>query len=224
MPSDANFAPGSQSADMFDARVERNNTDTINFDGSSTGGSPKAPSGGAFTQKPGILTSLKKDGDGLESVTDFEEVQDVNNYIEGNKLAFGAISREYQMVSPGNAPGRMNSGVLAGGEDKHVTIDDKSNATAKFQTGSSFARHHGIGQASVTSASFANMKVHMQQTLKPSNVFLENLRKNINDSVEFVTYDNETRRTQFIVRDKSDSKPKSVFGRQFNVHDPEKPY
>ena len=61
--------------------------------------------------------------------------------------------------------------------------------------------HQGMGQASITSASFANMKVHMQQSLKPNNIFLENLRKNINDSVEFVTYDNETRKTQFIVKD-----------------------
>lgn len=67
---------------MFDARVERNNTETIDFAGSSTGESPQGP-GGTFHQRQGILSSLKKEGEGLESVTDFEEVDVVNSYTEG---------------------------------------------------------------------------------------------------------------------------------------------
>ena len=114
------------------------------------------------------------------------------------------------MASPTNAQ--------VAGDDRHVTIDDKSKmSTAKFQTGSSFTKNmYPIGQGSVTTASFANMKAHMQQSSKPNNVFIENLRKNINDSIEFVTYDTDTKKTQFIVRDMMESKPKSVFGKQFN--------
>lgn len=83
--------------------------------------------------------------------------------------------------------------------------------------GSSFNKNpYATGQASVTTASFANMKAHMQQSSKPSNVFIENLRKNINDSIEFVTYDTDTKKTQFIVRDSTEQKPKSVFGKQYN--------